>query len=183
MTKCFPPISMMSVFCYTLALVCKIIWSDIILDSNHNVGSGGLSSWLRGAWQLLIVRLWNGIQSNHPSKFWNGIQSINPSIFPFWNDIQSINVSIHSLKWYTVHSAPPIHSLCPSLSYAPKNSWSNVCSRFCQKWYINRYVNFFSLIWHLYTMYIKTCWIHFLFQLLFIPGPANKPPYFQQCWV
>ena len=39
-----------------------IIWwsSSNIFRSNHNVGSWRLGPWLRSAWQLLIVRLWNG---------------------------------------------------------------------------------------------------------------------------
>ena len=120
MTKCFSPISMVSVFCNTLALalVCEIIWPDIIFHSNHNVGSGGLSSWLRGAWQLLIVRLWNGIQSNHPSilKWYPNYQSIHSSILkrypihhPFIEMIYtpSSHPSIHFAHLYHMHQKIP----------------------------------------------------------------------------
>ena len=159
MTKCFPPISMVSVFCNTLALalVCEIIWPDIIFHSNHNVGSGGLSSWLRGAWQLLIVRLWNGSQSNHPSILkWHPIyQSNHPSILKWYPNSQSIHSSI--LKWYPIHQCihpfilkwytfhPAIHPLIVSISIICTKKFLVKCMFLVSpKMISNRYVDSFA---------------------------------------
>ena len=46
---------------YLIVRPSYMFWpSSDIFCSNHNVGSGRLSPRLRSAWQLLLVRLWNG---------------------------------------------------------------------------------------------------------------------------
>ena len=139
MTKCFSPISMVSVFCNTLALalVCEIIWPEIIFHSNHNVGSGGLSSWLRGAWQLLIVRLWNGSQSNHPSILkWYPIQpsihfemASNLSIQPSIHFEMISKLSIHTFIHFEMISNPSMYpSIHFEMVYIPSSHPSINCA-------------------------------------------------------